>query len=62
MHSQPPLTVSSDDVLAALGLERRKPPVTRLALGLGLALAGALVGAGAVLLHALKLGRDKTEA
>ena len=62
MSTHPQLSVSSDDVLAALGLERRKPPVSRLAFSVGLALAGAVAGAGAVLLHAFMLGRDKTAA
>ena len=44
--------LSSDEVLMALGLERRHSRVGGYALAVAIAAAGALVGAGVVLLRA----------
>jgi hypothetical protein len=52
----PPL--SSSDVLIALGLERRRTVGRKVLDGLGLAAAGVLVGASAVLLGGALLGRS----
>ena len=46
------LKLSSDDVLEALGLERRRSRGQDLAVAVGLAAGGLLVGATAVLLRA----------
>lgn len=54
----------SNDVLEALGLERRRSRGEELAVAVGLAAAGLLVGAGAVLLRAgfVSLSAPKTAA
>lgn len=50
--SAAPPKLSSSDVLDALGLERRHSKSRDVAVAVGLAAAGAVVGAGAVLLRA----------
>ena len=47
-----PPTLTSADVLEALGLERRHNRGRDVAVAVGIAAAGAVVGAGAVLLRA----------
>lgn len=47
-----PLKLNSVDVLEALGLQRSRNKVTDVALAVGLAAGGALLGACAVLLRA----------
>src|SRR4051812_35445175 len=50
-------TLSSDDILAALGLEKRRSPVTGVILpSVALFAAGAVVGAAAAMLLAPKTG------
>ena len=49
LPNSPPL--SSSDVLEALGLERRRSRGQELLVAMGLAAAGMLVGAGAVLVR-----------
>ncbi|MDP1827038.1 MAG: hypothetical protein Q8L48_27440 [Archangium sp.] len=51
-HLAPSVKLSSADVLEALGLERRQSRGKNLAVAIGLAVGGILVGAGAVLLRA----------
>ncbi len=58
--SMPKLT--SDNLLEAMGLERRRSASERVAVGLGLAALGAAFGAGAVLTRALMLGRERQSA
>ncbi|HVU00714.1 MAG TPA: YtxH domain-containing protein [Polyangiaceae bacterium] len=50
--------ISSDTMLAALGLERRRDFLERMAPAVGLFVAGAAVGAGVALLLAPKSGRE----
>lgn len=58
--SMPQLT--SENLLEALGLERRRSASQRMAVGLGFAALGAAFGAGAVLTRALMLGRERQNA
>lgn len=50
--------LSTSDVLAALGLERRRTPIDVMIPAAGLFFAGLMVGAGVALLMAPKSGRD----
>lgn len=52
---------SAEDVLMALGLQRRQPRAGGYALAMAIAAAGALVGAGAVLLRAGLLAQPTRE-
>jgi hypothetical protein len=57
-----PPKIAAAEILRALGLERRRSTGGKLAVGLGLLAAGALVGAGAVLLRAVLLDHDRPGA
>lgn len=50
--------LSTDDVLAALGLERRRTPFDVMLPAAGMFVAGLMVGAGVALLVAPKSGRE----
>lgn len=50
--------VSSADVLEALGLERRRSLARKLMNGLGIATAGALMGACAVVVGSMMVGAE----
>jgi hypothetical protein len=54
--------VSSSDLLQALGLERRRSNGGKLAVGLGLVTAGALLGVGVLLLRAVLTGHEGRDA
>jgi hypothetical protein len=58
----PPATLTSSDVLEALGLERRHSRSRDVAVAVGIAAAGAVVGAGAVLLRAGMVSLAKPKA
>lgn len=58
----PPPTLTSSDVLEALGLERRHSRGRDVAVAVGIAAAGAVVGAGAVLLRAGMASLSKPKA
>lgn len=51
--------VTTTELLAAVGLERRRSTGLKVATGLGIAAVGAALGAGAVLARALMLGRER---
>jgi hypothetical protein len=53
--------VSSADVLEALGLEHRRSRTSKLVTGLGIATVGALVGAFALLLGTVLLGKERMD-
>ena len=57
-----PPTLTSADVLEALGLERRHNRGRDVAVAVGIAAAGAVVGAGAVLLRAGMVSLSKPKA
>ena len=57
-----PPTLTSSDVLEALGLERRHNRGRDVAVAVGIAAAGAVVGAGAVLLRAGVVSLSKPKA
>jgi hypothetical protein len=50
-------SASADDLLAALGLERRRSPIAMIGSTTAVLAAGMIVGAGAALLFAPKSGR-----
>ena len=50
--------LGTNDVLAALGLERRRTPIDMMIPAAGLFFAGLLVGAGVAILVAPKSGRE----
>ena len=55
-------SVSADDVLDVLGLEKRRSTGARVASGLGFVIMGAAVGAALVLTKALLIGRAERQA